>query len=411
MRVLMVSSLWPPEVLGGAEQYASALAERLRARGDEVGVVTLGVPGDDVVARVPSWPYPLQDYAAQDPVRRALFHAGDLARPDTRRVFDRVISDFRPDVVHSHVVQGMGVAALTETSRRGVGHVHTLHDYWLLCQRNAMVQRDGTACTERCRSCRAISEVRNRQIARRPPEVVVAVSEAIAARHLAELAWMRDRTRVIYNPVGAPMPRAPRTVGRPITFGFLGRLGIDKGIRTLVEAFTRADIGDARLVIAGKGPDAAVVEGVPGIDYRGWVSGPEKDDLFQAIDCLIVPSQWEDPAPLVVNEARSRGVAVIGSTAGGIPELVAPVDAALLVPPGAPSALARSLERFVADPDSFAPVAESQPLDWPGHIDAIDTAYRDAISASAVTERGRRPGTKELPLTDGRGSFPSTGRG
>ncbi|MEP6623842.1 MAG: glycosyltransferase, partial [Acidimicrobiia bacterium] len=103
MRVLMVSSLWPPEVLGGAEQYAGALAERLRARGHEVGVVTLGVPGTDVVGSVPAWPYPLQEYATQDPVRRALFHAADVARPDARRVFDRAIAEFRPDVVHSHV--------------------------------------------------------------------------------------------------------------------------------------------------------------------------------------------------------------------------------------------------------------------------------------------------------------------
>ncbi len=391
MRVLMVSSLWPPEVLGGAEQYAGALAQRLRTRGHEVGVVTLGVPGADVVASVPSWPYPLQEYASQNPVRRALFHAADLARPDARRVFDRAIEAFRPDVVHSHVVQGMGIAALTETFRRGVAHVHTLHDYWLLCQRNAMVQRDGTACTQRCRSCRAVGELRNRQIARRPPEVVVAVSEAIARHHLAELAWLRDRTRVIYNPVGDAKARAPRPAGAPITFGFLGRLGIDKGIRTLVDAFAMADLDGARLVVAGHGPDADCVRGVPGVDYRGWVSGPQKDALFDEIDCLVVPSQWEDPAPLVVNEARSRGVAVIGSTAGGIPELVAPVDAALLVPPADVGALAAALERFVATPGAFAPTPESRPLGWDGHLDAIDAAYRDAIAAAAVTERGGAP--------------------
>jgi glycosyltransferase involved in cell wall biosynthesis len=411
MRVLMVSSLWPPEVLGGAEQYAGALAERLTARGDEVGVVTLGVPGDDVVATVPPWPYPLRDYATQGPLRRALFHAADLTRPDTRRVLDRALDEFRPDVVHSHVVQGMGVTALTETFRRGVGHVHTLHDYWLLCQRNAMVQRDGTACAARCGTCRVISEVRNRRIASRPPEVVVAVSEAIAARHLAELAWMRNRTRVVYNPVEPARPRAARPPGEPVVFGFIGRLGIDKGIRTLVDAFGRADVGSARLVVAGRGPDAAVVEGVAGIDYRGWVSGPEKDRLFDEIDCLVVPSQWEDPAPLVVNEARSRGVPVIGSTAGGIPELVAPVNATLLFPPGESGELARSMTRFAADPHAFVPVPESLPLDWDGHLDAIRTAYRDAIAAAALTERDRDGSIPGLPLTDGRGSFPSTGRG
>ena len=50
MRILMVSNLWPPEVVGGAEQYASALAAHLRAAGHEVEVLTLGVDGPDVVA-------------------------------------------------------------------------------------------------------------------------------------------------------------------------------------------------------------------------------------------------------------------------------------------------------------------------------------------------------------------------
>ena len=50
--------------------YASALAQRLKDEGHTVGVLTLGVDGEDVLARVPSWPYPMQDYGSQSPVRR-----------------------------------------------------------------------------------------------------------------------------------------------------------------------------------------------------------------------------------------------------------------------------------------------------------------------------------------------------
>ena len=185
MRVLMVSSLWPPEVLGGAEQHAASLSERLRAAGHTVGVVTLGVEGEDVVATVAPRPYPLSTFASQPAHRRARFHLTDVIRTDTRAALARACAEFRPDVVHSHVVQGMGTTSLTEPGVLGVPHVHTLHDYWLLCQRNSMVRRDGTACTEQCRSCRAIGAVRERRIERHPPEVVIAVSEAVARPHLA----------------------------------------------------------------------------------------------------------------------------------------------------------------------------------------------------------------------------------
>jgi glycosyltransferase involved in cell wall biosynthesis len=211
--------------------------------------------------------------------------------------------------------------------------------------------------------------------------------------------------------VAVAPPRSPRAAGSPITFGFIGRLEIDKGIRTLVRAFAQADIGDARLVVAGQGSEAATVSRAPGIDYRGWVSGMEKESLLDEFDCLVVPSQYEDPAPLAVNEARSHGLPVIGSTAGGIPELIAPECTALLVPPADATALARAMERFVAAPESFAPVAAGRPLDWDGHLRAIDAAYRDALDAATATERGGEKVVRGLPLTDGRGSFSSTSRG
>ena len=94
----------------------------------------------------------------------------------------RCSTTLRPDVVHTHAVQGLSSVALTRPSRHGVAHVHTLHDYWLLCQRNSMVHRDGRACETRCRSCVAISWIRNESVRRSPPGVVLAVSQAIAAR-------------------------------------------------------------------------------------------------------------------------------------------------------------------------------------------------------------------------------------
>lgn len=395
MRVLMVSSLWPPEVLGGAEQYAAALTGRLRGAGHEVGVVTVGVPGPDVVAQVPARPYPMQTFASQPPIQRARFHATDVVRTDTRRVLADAFAAFRPDVVHSHVVQGMGSSAMTEPGARGIPHVHTLHDYWLLCQRNSMVQRDGTPCVTRCRSCRAISGIREFQIRRRPPDVVIAVSEAVARPHLAALAWMRGRTRVIYNPVADP----PTAVGhrhdaREVTFGFLGRLGADKGIGSLLAAFARTQAGarpgdrTPRLVVAGRGPEEAAVRAAPGVEFRGWVSASDKDALLAELDCLVVPSEWPDPAPLVVNEARSRGIAVIGSTAGGISELIAPENEELLVAPGDVAGLAGAMARVVADPARYRPPPAALPLDWRGHLDAVEAAYGDAVqvggSRSAV---------------------------
>ena len=380
MRVLLLSSLWPPNVLGGAELHAAALADRLVAAGHDVGVVTYGSPGARVIAEVPARPYPLHEFASQPASKRAVMHLRDVWNPATGRILEEAIRAFRPDVVHSHTVQGMSAVALARPGRLGIPHVHTCHDYWLLCQRTAMVTRDGEACDTPCRGCAAITAVRDRQVRGHAPDVVLAVSRAVALEH-GRVPWAVDRTRVLYNPVEpAPAPRPARThAGSGPVFGYLGQLSTHKGVATMLDAFGRAGIPGARLLIGGRGPLAdAVVAARGGVEPLGWLDGAAKEQLLADIDCLVVPSEWQDPAPIVLNEARARGIPVIGTQMGGIPELVAPEAAPLLVPARDPDALAGSLATFAADPDRYRAEPALAPLDWAGHLEGLIEAYRDA---------------------------------
>ena len=381
MRILHLSSLWPPVVLGGAELYASALASAQREAGHDVGVITLGVEGPDVVADVPPWPYRLEVFAGQPAWKRAISHSRDQYDPVAARVVRDAIRRFGADVVHSHSVPGMSVTALTAPGRAGVAHVHTLHDYWLLCQRTTMVARDGQVCTTRCRGCGVVSSVRDRLLTRHPPEIVVAVSGAVAREHRS-LSASAGRIRVVPNPVDVPGP-GPATVtskpaSGPVTIGYLGQLLEIKGVRTLVRAFRALPAGSAELLVAGTGPLAEEVAAAgPGVRALGWVDADAREDFFRRIDVLVVPSEWKDPAPLVVNEARARGIPVVGADIGGIPELVAPEHRSLLFRSGDAGGLATSLRALLADPAAFAAPPPAG-TGWPAHLAAIDRAYGDA---------------------------------
>ena len=71
--------------------------------------------------------------------------------------------------------------------------------------------------------------------------------------------------------------------------------------------------------------------------------------LAQTADLFVAPSRYESFG-LIFLEAMRWGTPVIGTTAGGIPEVVEDGKSGLLVPPEAPAELAAALIRLLSDP-------------------------------------------------------------
>jgi glycogen(starch) synthase len=384
-RVLVLSTLWPPVSIGGAERYAAGLAAALVRRGHQVGVVTLGIDGPDVVGMVRPWPYALQDWVGQPPWRRLLFHAADVYRHTTTVAVRRAITNFDPDVVHSHAVQGMSIAALAAPSAAGVPHVHTLHDYWLLCQRTSL--RHGGAECGRHSLCAAISTGRDGVLRRHGPDVALAPSVAVAEAHRGFRA-LQGRVEVLHHPAERFAVRRPTSAG-PVTFGFLGQLADEKGVVPLLEAFRSLAVPGARLLVAGTGPlaDELTRDVAPPVALLGHVAGTAKEQFFTDVDCLVVPSVWPEPAGLVVGEAAGRGIPVIATTAGGLPEYVPPSCRRLLCRPGDMTSLRAAMATFASDPLAFRADVSHLPT-WDEHVDRVELAY--AAAAGRAARQARR---------------------
>jgi glycosyltransferase involved in cell wall biosynthesis len=54
--------------------------------------------------------------------------------------------------------------------------------------------------------------------------------------------------------------------------------------------------------------------------WHGFVG--DVDSIYRNLDVVVVPSNFQDPFPTTIIEAGLRGVPVIGSTSGGIPEMI-----------------------------------------------------------------------------------------
>lgn len=122
-----------------------------------------------------------------------------------------------------------------------------------------------------------------------------------------------------------------------IVFLFSGRLTPEKGAEELLEAFTQVvdQVPNAKLVVAGafffnsniKSPfeqklhDLASQPQVEGeIVFTGFVDYNDMPALYEMTDICVLPSIWDDPAPLAVIESLVSGKPLITTRSGGIPE-------------------------------------------------------------------------------------------
>ena len=356
-RVLHLSSLYPPHIVGGAERSVSMLAEAQAAAGWDVAAACLtpGEAAEEVrngvqVFRMPHgndfW---LEDWLAHTPRQREWAKFKQQANFAIERRFGAVIDRFRPDLVNTHSLVDVSTRVWHAARKRGVPVVHTLRDFDLLCAASSMYRETGP-CTHRHLKCRVLTFTK--QFDQRLVSAVTAVGEEVLARHLRYGFFDHvppARRRVIWNTakvegVAADYVKPP--LSGPITFGYLGRISPEKGVDTLLEAARRLPPAGWRLLIAGAalGPIAPYEELARGLPVT-FVGFQAPKALFDCIDLLIAPSLWAEPLGRTVLEAYQAHVPVIGARSGGIAEIIA--DDRWLVPPGDVEALAARMARVL----------------------------------------------------------------
>lgn len=398
MRVLHISSLYPPHVHGGAERVAAMLAESQAAAGHAVAVTSM-VPGPDPVRERngvrlfpitnsnPCW---VDDLASRPaPVRMAnkLFTITNLM---VTRAVAQAVRDWRPDVVHSHCMSLLPPTVWRAATSEGASVVHTLHDYDLLCAVSTLF-RGGHNCGRKRRAICSTSS-RWKGLFLSHIDHVVGVSRAVLDEHIARgvfADWAPERRHVVWN--GTALERRARAAhaeGSPFTFGYLGRLVPEKGVGMLIDGCRRMPANGWRLRIAGEAPAdshfRAQAAGLP-VEFCGFV---DTAAFFDTIDVLIVPSIWADPFPTVILEAKAAGVPVIGSLRGGIPEAIGGEGCGWTYDPDDPHALVDRMSLVAAEGRAALPGADA----FARALEAIDPALmRDAyldIYGQAIAQRG-----------------------
>jgi glycosyltransferase involved in cell wall biosynthesis len=169
----------------------------------------------------------------------------------------------------------------------------------------------------------------------------------------------------LHDEAFAVFPRMARASQGPIHLVLVGSLAhMQKGVDVLIQAMrVLVKTGsDARLTVVGDGRCRSALESLVSaqglesqVRFIGHVSSAEgvRHEL-DGSDLFVLPSRTEG-VPKAMLEAMARGLPCIGSTVGGIPELLPPED---LVPPGDAESLARKIREVISAPGRMAGMSE-----------------------------------------------------
>jgi glycosyltransferase involved in cell wall biosynthesis len=300
--------------------------------------------------------------------------AGDRFEAKAREAGIEPVEDLRLDVKS-------GPAAIVRDARRiqnlvrdedvDVVHVHHGHDHWLGWWGH------GTAALIRTfHNERAVRRAWPASALYRRTDAVIAVSRRIEERlrrarvpgsRLYRADGVVDTARFVTDIPGAAKIREEfGAAGVPLV-GCVARLAAGRGHEALIEGFRLlvAELGDARLLLVGKGERRDALEGLVkrlGLERRVLFAGYRDADLpavLGALDVFALMGAGSDESCRAALEAMAAGRPVLAARVGALPDAVVHGETGLLLDEPSPAAVCASLARLLSAPTEARAMGEA----------------------------------------------------
>ncbi len=371
MKILTISNLYPPHMVGGYEVRCQQVMDRLRARGHDILVLTSnhrreGVPESEEAGIV----------------RKLRIH-GFFGHPwlplkslyrleqENHTVLQQTIQAFQPDIIHIWNMGGLSKSLLHRLEAGRIPVVYDVSDHWIARSLRADVwldwwNRPARGLSGILRGAAQTLGIRTHFDRRVPTQSW----EALAWKHIyfcseflrqltADAGFTVQHGEVIYCGVetGAFEKKSDYSAFKRLLF--VGRLSEDKdpltAIRALAEA--RRQGLDVTLDLFGKGEDTYVAklhsetEALEVADHIRFLSAPPEKmrAIYAQYDALLFTSNWGEPFALTPLEAMSAGLPVILCPDGGDAELGRDGENCVLAETANPQSVAEGIRSLMQD--------------------------------------------------------------
>ena len=338
---------------------------------------------------------------------------GAWSRQTYRELTD-LIQREKPDVAHFHnTFPQITPAAWSACRDQGVPVVQTLHNFRYICP-GALLQRDSQPC-ERCLDGSLANALRYR-----------CYRDSLSAS--AAQAWtiMRNRMNGSFrNKVNRYLALTEFAAGRMVTGGlpedritikpnflpvapepgvgdggyvvYTGRLSVEKGVKTLLEAW-RGIKQPPRLLLMGDGPlrselENYVSEHQVNAEFLGYCDADTVISTVRGASFQVIPSEWYEGFPMVVLEAYACGTPVLAARIGSLDEVVRENVTGFKFQPGNVYDLSDKIKQILSDSARLKDLRRSVRKTFDSHytaeqnLVAITDIYRTVIAETR--EKGR----------------------
>lgn len=460
MKVLLVANGFPPSGQWGTEYYTHQLAVGMLGRGHEVSVlVPSREPGRERYSLHREQRYGVEVWELANAGDPAKAFSDSYSNERIEEVFDEVLAAVGPEVVHfTHLLWGLSVGLPRIARRRGARTVVTLTDFGLLCHRGQLFDWQleecvGPTSAERCARCvREPAPWDARPIPRELWRLAVSgaaalgglgrvvVSSDIEARErcIASAMGSVDHwvfpTRALAEPFRAAglepanssclpygidesLYRVERTSRERsgTRFVYMSQYMPHKGLECLLEAVRLLQsrlpesVEPWQVELHGNGgsdrarlyAQTLVEDGLPRrVTDCGAFEPLSAPDVLAGTDCVLVPSEWRENAPLTVLQARAAGVPIIASDVPGVREVLDHGRHGLLFPQGDAEALAAAMAEVIAG--RFQGIGPDPLVSFEEHLHAVlsvysreclDGVHQDSVPAPLGRRRPGQAGT------------------
>ena len=236
-------------------------------------------------------------------------------------------------MILSHNVLGLGYNIIKEINlsltffKKGVGdktsikHINTIHDVQLIIPSGKLIVNQVINLAEKIYAFFTKNIYKN-------CKYIISPSQALLNFYTKREFFPNTQTKIISNPILlSKKNKAPlKKDSAKLKILYLGQLEKHKGLINLIKAFRTLDQDNFSLTIAGRGSLDEYLKNtecvLSNLKFFGEYNQPERIQLLQKHDLIVVPSLCFENAPMVILEAWEEGIPVLASNFGGISELI-----------------------------------------------------------------------------------------